>query len=136
MKKLIKKLIRSLYFLVKHHILHTTMFEGLITLQIENGDVKLKNHRENCPRNAMYESYATVVDLASISKVLESNILSSFQASTYFSLMADQSTDISSKEELYVHDGYIIANQWSIFLALYQQRRQLLKLLLFICACS
>ena len=47
------------------------MFEGLITLQIENGDIKLKNHRENCPRNATYESYATVVDLlASISKII------------------------------------------------------------------
>ena len=98
---LIKKLVRSLYFLVKHHIPHTTMFEGLITLQIENGDVKLKNHREHCPRNATYESYATVTDLlGSISAVLESNLLSSLSTSTYFSLMADESTDISSKEEL------------------------------------
>lgn len=40
-RELIKKLVRSLYFLVKHHIPHTTMFEGLITLQIENGDIKL-----------------------------------------------------------------------------------------------
>ena len=102
-RELIKKHIRSLYFLVKHHIPHTTTFEGLITLQIENnGDIKLKNHREKCPRNATYESYATVVDLlASISsKVLESNLLSSFEASMYFSLMADESIDISSKEEL------------------------------------
>ena len=100
-RELIKKHIRSLYFLVEHHIPHTTTFEGLITLQIENGDIKLKNHREKCPRNATYESYATVVDLlASISKVLESNLLSSFEASMYFSLMADESTDISSKEEL------------------------------------
>ena len=100
-RELIKKHIRSLYFLVKHHIPHTTTFEGLITLQIENGDIKLKNHREKCPRNATYESYATVVDLlTSISKVLESNLLSSFEASMYFSLMADESTDISSKEEL------------------------------------
>ena len=73
--ELIKKLVRSLYFIVKHHIPHTTMFEDLITLQIENGDIKLKNHWENCPRNATYESYATVVDLlASISNILESNI--------------------------------------------------------------
>ena len=40
----IKKLIRSLYVLVKQHIPHTTTFEGLITLQIENGDIKLGNH--------------------------------------------------------------------------------------------
>ena len=39
-RKMMKKLIRSLYFLVKHHIYHTTTFEGLVTLQIENGDRK------------------------------------------------------------------------------------------------
>ena len=98
-----KKLVRSLYFLVKHHVPHTTMFEGVITLQIETSDIKLKYHRENCPRNATYESYATVVDLVeSIGKILESNLMSSFKASPYFSLMADESTDISSKEELSV----------------------------------
>ena len=42
-RELLKKHIRSLYFLVKHHIPHTTTFEGLLTLQIENGDVKLLN---------------------------------------------------------------------------------------------
>ena len=87
------KLVRSLYFLVKHHIPHTTMFEGLITLQNENGDIK-KNYRENCPCSATYESNATVVELlASISKILESDHSSSFKASTYFSLTADESTD-------------------------------------------
>ena len=102
-RELIKKLIRSLYFLVKHHIPHTTTFEGLITLQIENRDIKLKTHRENCPRNATYESYATVIDLlACISKVLEDDLLTSFKTSYYFSLMADESTDVSSKEELSV----------------------------------
>ena len=102
-QELIKKLVRSLYFSVKHHIPHTTIFKGLITLQIENGDIRLKAHRENCPHNATYESYATVVDLlACISKVLEENLLTSFKASRNFSLMADEATDISSKEDLSV----------------------------------
>ena len=47
--ELIKKLIHSLYFLVKHHIPHTTMFEGLIILQIKNGDVKLKKSSGKLP---------------------------------------------------------------------------------------
>ena len=46
--ELMKKLIQSLYFLVKHHIPHTTIFEDLVILQIENGDVKLQSHRKNC----------------------------------------------------------------------------------------
>ena len=49
-RDIMKKLIRSLYFLVKHHIPHTTTFESLITLQIENGDIILKSHREKCPQ--------------------------------------------------------------------------------------
>ena len=44
-----------------------------------------------------------VVDLlASIGKVLESNILASFKGSPYFLVMADESTDVSSQEELSV----------------------------------
>lgn len=88
---LFKQLIRSLYFLVKQHIPHTTTFEGLISLQIENGDIKLRNHRDGSPRM----NHATVVDLlSSISKVIERGLLNS---SAYFS---DESTDVSSKEEL------------------------------------
>ena len=37
---------------------------------------------------------------SSISKIIERDLLSSFKSSTYFSLMADESTDVSSKEEL------------------------------------
>ena len=111
-RELIKKLIRSLYFLVKHHIPHTTTFEGLITLLIENGDIKLKVHREKCPHNATYESYATVVELlASISKTLENRLLCSLKASPYYSLMADESTDIASQEELSVCARWLEQNK-------------------------
>ena len=62
-RDILKKYVRSLYFLVKYHIPHTTTFEPLISLHIENGDVRLQAHRNTCPRNATYESYATVVEL-------------------------------------------------------------------------
>ena len=92
---------RSLYFLVKNHTPHTTTFHGLVTLKVENGDIKLKTHRDQCPGNAAYESYATVSELlASISNILENSLLSSLKASRYFSLMADEGTDVASKEEL------------------------------------
>ena len=38
--------------------------------------------------------------LSSISKVMERDLLSSFNSSAYFSLMADESKNVSSKEEL------------------------------------
>ena len=100
-RKMMKKFIRSLYFVVKHHIPHTTTFEGLVTLQIENGDITLKAHRETCPRNATYESYSTIVDLlASISKTLENSLFDSLKGSVSYSIMVDESTYVTSKEEL------------------------------------
>ncbi len=99
---------------MKHHIPHTTTFEPLISLQIENGDTRLQVHRDTCTRNATYESYTTVVELlASISEVLKKNILSCLHTSEYYSLIADESTDSASKEELsvcarWLHDGKVV----------------------------
>ena len=104
-RDLLKKYVRSLCFLVKYHIPHTTTFEPLISLQIENGDIRLPAHCNTCPRNATYESYTTVVELlASISEILKENILSSFKASKYYSIMADE-RDSASQELLSVCAG-------------------------------
>ena len=55
------------------------------------------------PTKCTYQSYTTVVELlSSISEILKENILSSFQASKYYSIMADKSTDSASQEELSV----------------------------------
>ena len=63
----------------------------------------MKTHRHQCSGNATYESYATVAELlASISNILENFLLSSLKVSPYFSLMADEGTDVASKEELSV----------------------------------
>jgi len=64
-RDLIKKLIQSIDFLVKYHTPHTTTIEGFITLQMENGNIQLRDHWDNAPCNATYQSYATVVDLLS-----------------------------------------------------------------------
>ena len=65
-----------------------------------------------CPGNATYELYATVLELlASISKTLESKLLSSFKATPYYSLMADESTDIAFQEELSVCARWIQKNK-------------------------
>ena len=87
----------------------------------------------------MYESYITVVDLlASISKILEGDLLSILKASTYFSLMADESTDVSLQEEVSVCAQWLHnkKKQWSTFLGSCQQKRLQLKLLLVIYALS
>ena len=100
-RAMIIKLIRSLYFLVKHRIPHTTTFQDLITLQIENGNEQLKVHLNSCPNNATYLSKMTTAELLrSISDHIEEKLLSRLKESPYFSILADESTDIASKEEL------------------------------------
>ena len=97
---MIIKLIRSLFFLVKHRIPHTT-FQDLITLQIGNGNEQLKVHLKSCPNNATYLSKVTTAELLrSLSDHSEEKLLSSLKESPYFSNLADESTDIASKEEL------------------------------------
>ena len=99
--ELIKKLIRSLYFLVKHRMPHTTTFTDLITLQINNGDEHLKLHKNECAGNASYMSKISTAEfLNSISHFIEQSILSQMKKSQFYSIMADKSIDVSSKEEL------------------------------------
>ena len=100
-RKLMKKLMRSLYFLVRHRIAHTTTFKDLIELQIENSNGQLKMHKDKATSNATYLSNITKADLLkSISHVIEHELLMQMQASPFFSIMADESTDIASMGEL------------------------------------
>lgn len=102
-RELMKKLTRSLYFLVKHRIPHTTTFEDLILLQIDNGSEQLEAHQRTCPSNATYVSKATTTELlSSISHCIEEALLARLKSSQFISIMADESTDVSSKEELSV----------------------------------
>ena len=100
-RELMKKLIRSLYFLVRNRIPHTTTFENLITLQIDNGNQELREHKLTCPSNATYLSKVTTAELlSSISNHIEQGLLARLNASQYITIMADESTDVSCNEEL------------------------------------
>ena len=50
------KLLRSIYFLTKSRIPHTSTFKERVELQIANGDDLLKQHVEQGPSNAKYTS--------------------------------------------------------------------------------
>ena len=64
------------------------------------------------PKNTTYESYSTVVELLScISKILEHKLLDSLRESLYYSLLADECTDIVSKEELSVCAHWLSQNK-------------------------
>ena len=67
-------------------------------MQIENGNEQLKVHLNSSPNNATYLSKVTTAELLkSISDHIEETLLC---RSPYFSILADESTDIASKEEL------------------------------------
>ncbi len=114
-RELLKKLIRSVYFLVRHRVPHTTAFEDIITLQVDNGNEQLCVHLRTCPSNATYLSKFTTVELLkSISYCIEEKNLARLKSCQYFSLMADESADVSGKEELsiiYVQGGWRVAKQ-------------------------
>ena len=82
--ELIKKLVRSLYFLVKQRIPHTT-FTDLITLQVDNGDKQLKQHKDAGARNASYMPALSIGEfLDSISHHLEQGLLSRLRKSRFY----------------------------------------------------
>ena len=105
---IIKILLRSLYYLVVNRLPHTTLFDGIIQLQIDNGIEQLESHKQSSPSNATYLSkFSTAEFLKSISFHIEDNLLVRFKSSQFYSIMADESTDISSKEELAICGRWI-----------------------------
>ena len=61
----------------------------------------LGSHKSSCPSNATYLSKMTTAELLkSISYHIEDGVLASLKESEFYSIMADESTDVSSKEEL------------------------------------
>ena len=70
-------------------------------MQIENGNDQLQVHLNSCPNNATYLSKVTTAELLrSISDHIENKLICSLKESPFFSILADDSTDIASKEEL------------------------------------
>ena len=111
-RSVLLKLLRSVYFLVKHRIPHTTTFEDLLALQIANGDIILKQHNLEAPGNAQYTSKFSVTNLIeSTATWIDRNLLDSLKKSPYFSIMADECEDVSTQEELSVCCRWIVNGQ-------------------------
>ena len=109
---IILKLLRSIYFLAKNKIAHTTVYPDLIALQVANGDELLEEHITKGAKNAQYTSkFSSVMLLEAIDTWLERKLFQSLRSSPYFSILADECQDISTQEELsiccrWIVDGY------------------------------
>jgi hypothetical protein len=84
-------------------------FKDLIEFRIESGDVKLKEHLETAQKNLTYLSKTTQNQLISAtSKFIRDTILTNINmGSRYYSIMADEATDISNKEQLSIVVRYV-----------------------------
>ena len=103
----IKALLRCTHFLAQNHIAHTTNFDKLIDLVVCCGGEDIKWFIESAGRNATYTSKDAVVEFVeAIGQWVEESLLKRLQA-PFYSLMADECTDISTVEELSVFCRWI-----------------------------
>ena len=100
-KRAIKALLRCTHFLARQHIAHTTNFGKLIDLVVSCGDEDLKQFVECAGRNATYTSKDAVVEFVqTIGQWVEESLLKRLHQAPFYSLMADECTDVSTIEEL------------------------------------
>ncbi|KAM4697848.1 zinc finger MYM-type protein 1-like [Rhinophrynus dorsalis] len=75
--------------------------KSLYQFCIEAGDVVLKNHLENAPVNARYTSVRVENELITLcEEILREDLVSLVNKSNGFSVIADESADISGKEQM------------------------------------
>ncbi len=108
-RDVVLKLLRSVYFLTKHRIPHTTVYQPLLELQITNGDNLLEQHITEQPANAQYTSkFGAAMMIDSIDTWLKRRLLRSLTSSSYFSILADECQDICTQEELSICCRWIV----------------------------
>ena len=96
-----KCLVRCTHFLTRHHIAHSTNFTELVDLVVSCGARELQVFLENAPKNAVYISRGAVVDfIQALGTWVEESALKKLQKASFFSVMADECTDIATVEEL------------------------------------
>ena len=99
----IKSLLRCTHFLTRNHIAHTTNFGDLVDLVVTCGGEDLKQFVHKAVKNAHYTSKDTVVDFVeALGTWVDESLLARLHNARYFSLLADESTDITTIEELSV----------------------------------
>ena len=110
-RDILLKLLRSIYFLVKNRIPHSTTFSELVQLQVMNDDKPLEQHITEGPLNARYTSrFSATVLISSIDTWLERKLVQSIQSCPFFTILADECQDISSHEVIYL---WQIVGEWN-----------------------
>lgn len=83
-------------------------FRALLRARIDSGDVNLKKHFETCPRNATYISWNIqnqIIEACDI--IIKRKIASEVNSSKCLSILADETTDISTIEQCSICVRYV-----------------------------
>ena len=76
-------------------------FLALLRLLVESGDMVLKDHLSSAPKNAKYQSPTIQNDLINATgEWMQEKILQEVRAAKYFSVCADEASDVANKEQL------------------------------------
>ena len=96
----VKALIRCPHFLACQHIAHSANFEKLISLVVDYGG-DLKTFLESAGKNTMYTSRIAVTEfIEALGTWVEESLLKQLHQAPFYSIMADECTDVSNFEEL------------------------------------
>ena len=104
----IKSFLHCTHFLCKQHIPHTTNFSKLINLIVSCGGKHLEEFVQRAARNASYTSSDAVTDfLEAIGVWVDELQINQLLGAPFFSLMADECTDIATIEELSIYCRWV-----------------------------
>ncbi|XP_054263675.1 52 kDa repressor of the inhibitor of the protein kinase-like [Macrosteles quadrilineatus] len=83
-------------------------FRALLRFRIDAGDKDLESHIQSCGKNSSYISKTIQNDLIQCcGEVITNKIVSKVKSSKYFTIMADETTDMSTKEQLSICIRYL-----------------------------
>lgn len=78
-----------------------SVFHSLLAFRLDSGDGILHEHLENCKKDAtMIRKTVQNEIIEVILEILINNIVTNVKKSKYFSILCDESTDISTKEQI------------------------------------
>ena len=76
-------------------------FQALLDFRVDSGDKVLEQHFETAPRNATYRSKTAQNELISCcAEEVTNKIIKEVKASKFYSILADEVTDCSNKEQM------------------------------------
>ena len=99
--------LKCLYYLAKNELAHTTNFSSLIDLYINMGCNYMKELRRG--GNASYRSEQVISEfLCTLSDTVKEVVMTKMRDSPTFSLMIDESTDVSVLKQLVVYGRAVV----------------------------